>query len=471
MKRALCWIRRDLRVHDHYALASALKENDEVYVVFVFDDLILNKLDHKQDRRLTFIHESLVEVNLELQKHKSELIIRKGDPTEEIPKLLQELECGALYFNRDYEPYAKKRDEAVLKRCQKLNISVSHFKDHVFYEKHEILNLSGAIYKVYTPYKNKWLETFQAQDSFIPDYKCDLKKLGPNKNIKTMPLKTVIAKLGFEETDNLIKGGTSHGFQMLSHFKKHMPNYKIGRDFPALEQTSKLSTHLRMGTLSLRDLMREALKEKNEGSSVWLSELIWRDFYQMILDVYPRIEKHAYKSEYDALEWSGSNEEFAAWCNGQTGYPIVDAAMRCLNETGFMHNRLRMVTASFLCKTLLIDWKKGERYFAAKLLDYDLAANNGGWQWSASTGVDAQPYFRIFNPYNQSEKFDGKGDFIRKWCPELSGFTSKEIHAPHDTEFPAQDRAKCFIGRDYPAPIVSYRTQKEKALEMYKRVT
>jgi deoxyribodipyrimidine photo-lyase len=256
----------------------------------------------------------------------------------------------------------------------------------------------------------------------------------------------------------------------LKHFREFISNYKEARDIPALEQTSNLSTYIRMGNLSIRDMIRLSVEKNNEGYATWLSEIIWRDFYHMILDAFPRVDKHCFRSEYDDIKWLGSADHFEKWCDGQTGYPLVDSAMRCLNATGLMHNRLRMVVASFLTKTLLIDWRLGERYFAEKLLDYDMAANNGGWQWSASTGVDAQPYFRIFNPYNQSEKFDPQGLFIRQWCPELAHFSNKSIHSPHDTEMNEQLKAQCFIGKDYPHPIVAYKQQRERALNMYKAV-
>lgn len=470
MKKGLCWVRRDLRLHDHHALSRALLECDEVYLCFILDSEILTKLHNKNDRRITFIVESLREMNHQLAKYKARLIIRYGNPVDIIPTLVEELKADALYFNRDYEPYAKKRDSTIEKTLRQKKISVRHFKDHVHFEKNEVLNQSGEIYKIFTPYKNKWLEVFHSQESVLNDYECNLRKMAPINPKQTEDnLNVWFNELGFIPQKNLIQGGTTEGRKRIQSFAQSIQDYKRARDFPFLNQTSLLSPYIRMGNISIRDCLRLALQFTSEGSATWLSELIWREFYQMILDVYPRIEHHAYRTEYDQLEFPGKKEDFKKWCEGQTGYPLVDAAMRCLNATGFMHNRLRMVVASFLTKTLLIDWKKGERYFASQLLDYDLAANNGGWQWCASTGVDAQPYFRIFNPYSQSEKFDPEGWFIRKWCPELSGFTSKEIHAPHDTEFPEQDRAGCFIGQDYPAPIVSYKEQRVRALELYKK--
>lgn len=471
MKRNLCWIRRDLRLHDHHALSRALKEAEETYLVFIFDQNILGKLSDKNDKRITLIMDALVEMEETLNTHRSSLIIRFGDPVKLIPELAKELQIDGLYFNRDYEPYAKRRDEAVEKSLRGKNIAVHTFKDHVFYEKNEVLTGAREIYKVFTPYKNKWLETFNAQENIVPDYKCDLKRVAHFRNEESVLNKDWFETIQFHKTKVILTGGTGPARKKLSAFKKNIHRYKEARDIPSLKMTSLLSPYIRFGNISIRDMIRAAKEDNNEGSSTWLSELIWRDFYQVILDVYPKVETHCFKTDYDKIKWSGKASDFKLWCEGKTGFPIVDAAMRCLNETGFMHNRLRMVVASFLTKTLLIDWRLGEKYFAEKLLDYDMAANNGGWQWSASTGVDAQPYFRIFNPWNQSEKFDEEGIFIREWCPELKGFSNKKIHYPHEADMVEQAQAKCIIGKDYPHPIVSYKIQKEKALGMYKAIS
>lgn len=468
MKKSLCWIRRDLRLHDHYALKESLNAADETHVVFIFDQIILDKIFNKNDARITLIIESLQEIERELNKHGSSLIIRYGNPVIEIPKVIAEYGIHGLFFNHDYEPYAKSRDAEIEVILRKKDIAVAHYKDHVFYEKKEILNGSNEIYKVFTPYKNKWLETFRNHDEHIPEYKCNLKKLAQFKNSKNIIDHDWQTEIGFLETPCILKGGTHEALKKLAEFKAFIDNYKEARDIPALEQTSNLSSYIRMGNLSIRDMIRLAIAKDNTGYATWLSEIIWRDFYQMILDSFPHVQNKCFKPEYDKVKWEGSDSDFQSWCDGQTGYPIVDSAMRCLNTTGMMHNRLRMVVASFLTKTLLIDWRLGEQYFAEKLLDYDLAANNGGWQWSASTGVDAQPYFRIFNPYNQSEKFDNQGIYIRQWCPELSRFSNKTIHSPHDTEIDEQIAAKCIIGRDYPHPIVAYKQQRDRALNMYK---
>lgn len=466
----LCWIRRDLRLSDHHALSQSLKDCEKTYIVFVFDPNILDKLKEKKDRRVTFIIDSLKDIEEKLQELGSSLIILYGKPEIEIPKLISELKINKLFYNRDYEPYAKKRDEKVSAILKKMEVEVFNFKDHVFYEKHEVLSGSREIYKVFTPYKNKWIENFKSQESIIPSYKPNLSNLAKFNNTQSILKKDWFKIIGFIPTENELKGGEKEAKKRLNAFKKIMSNYATARDIPSLNQTSNLSPYIRMGNISIRELIKASLESSSLGHQVWLSELIWREFYQVILDVFPKVEKNCFKSDYDKIKWIGKKEHFKKWCEGNTGYPIVDAAMRCLNQTGMMHNRLRMIVASFLTKTLLIDWREGEEYFAINLLDFDLAANNGGWQWSASTGVDAQPYFRIFNPYNQSEKFDPDGIFIRQWCPELKNFTNKQIHYPHESDLVEQVQANCFIGKDYPHPIVSYKVQKEMALAMFKQI-
>ena len=451
----LCWVRRDLRLHDHSALASALEKGDTT-VVFVFDPHILNKLHSKQDRRVTFILDSLREMEKTLQKHGSSLEIIYGDPVEEIPKLARELKVTEVFANKDYEPYAKARDEKVTKTLEKNKIVFSQFKDVVFYEKHEVMKNDGTIYKVFTPYKNRWLEVFESQGKIISEFDCDLKKLRKFKNKKNVIDHDWHREIGFEETRPLLAGGTSEALKRLKNFESRIHDYKVDRDYPSIEGTSLLSVYIRFGNLSIRDMVRSSLKSRDEGSKTWLSELIWRDFYQMLLDAHPEIEKRAFKPEYDNIKWLGSAADFKAWREGETGYPIIDSAMRCFNATGMMHNRLRMIVASFLCKIMLVDWREGEKYFAENLLDFDLAANNGGWQWSSSSGCDAQPYFRIFNPYAQSEKFDAEGTFIREWCPELAHLSKKEIHRPDSKLAP-----------DYPQPVVNYERNRARALLMY----
>jgi deoxyribodipyrimidine photo-lyase len=397
-----------------------------------------------------------MEIEETLRAAGSSVVIRYGDPVEEIPQLARELGVKNVYCNRDYEPYAKERDAKVGKRLAAQGIGFDQFKDSVFFEKHEVVTNQGGIYKVFTPYKNKWLETFEGSGKVIPDLTTDLANLRKFKNPKNILAHDWYREIGFVETPALLRGGTTAARKRLADFEHRMIDYAEARNFPAIPGTSLLSVYIRHGNLSVRDLVRAGTARRSEGAKTWVSEIIWRDFYQMILDVYPYVTKGAFKREYDQIVFPGGAKEFKAWTEGQTGYPLVDAAMRCLNETGMMHNRLRMVVASFLCKTLLVDWKKGEHYFAEKLLDFDLAANNGGWQWSASTGSDAQPYFRIFNPYSQSEKFDPKGEFIRQWVPELAHLNAREIHKPDP-----------LLAPDYPRPVVSYEANRKRCLELY----
>lgn len=452
MKKALCWLRRDLRLHDHAALSRALNFG-QTTLVFVFDTHILKFLP-QDDRRVTFIMDSLKEIELKLREHGSSLIILYGKPEEEIPKLAQLLKVDAVFTNRDYETYAKKRDADIAQSLKKISIEFMQSKDSVFFEGSEIRNGSGDPYKVFTPYKNKWLQLFEQNEKAVPHFKSDLKNLRPFKNKENALDKNWYPIIGFVENKPIIKAGTKEAHNRLKAFKQNLNEYKKMRDYPARAGTSSLSTHLRFGNLSIREMVTMSLSSSSEGARTWLSEIIWRDFYQMVLDQFPHVEKGAFKPQYDKIKFIGSEEHFRAWCEGRTGYPIIDAAQRCLNETGTMHNRLRMITASFLCKILLVHWKKGEAYFAEKLLDFDLASNNGGWQWSSGSGCDAQPYFRIFNPYTQSKNFDTEGEFIRKWCPELNHLSHKDIHRPPILE-------------NYPAPIVSYEKNRERALMMY----
>jgi deoxyribodipyrimidine photo-lyase len=451
----LVWLRRDLRLHDHAALSAALSEG-ETALVFIFDVHILDKLKNKSDRRVSFIYDSLKEIEEGLQKKGSSLLIRYGKPEELIPALCEEFKFQKVFTNRDYEPYAKKRDDLVARKLKSLNVEFATFKDSVFFEKHEVLKNDGTIYKVFTPYKNKWLEKFSANGKIVSNFECPLKNLAQFENPKNILKFNWYKEMGFSETKALLKGGTSHALKRLKDFDQHLNDYKDARNFPAIPGTSNLSVYIRFGNLSVRDMIRAGVARRSEGAQTWVSEIIWRDFYQMILDTHPYIEKNSFKKDYDQIKWPGSASDFKAWCEGQTGFPLVDAAMRCLNQTGMMHNRLRMVVASFLCKTLLIDWRRGEHYFAEHLLDYDLAANNGGWQWSSSSGCDAQPYFRIFNPYSQSEKFDPKGEFIKQWVPELSQASGKDIHQPDPLLF-----------AEYPRPVVSYEKNRLRCLEMY----
>lgn len=461
--KSLCWFRRDLRIDDHAALYHALKHSSKVYCVFVFDTDILSQLTDKSDRRVDFIWQSAGELQQALEKLGGGLIIRHGSALAEVSALAEELGVDALYFNHDYEPDAMGRDDMVRRILQQRNIVCHSYKDQVIFEKNEVLSQSGGAYNVFTPYKNAWLK--KLEPFFVKAYPVEKYAAALAAQSSHLPS---LDELGFQRTDLKLATAMSGAKSLFESFTQRIAHYHERRDFPSAQGPSYLSVHLRFGTISIRELVRFALSQDGPGAQTWLSELIWRDFYQMLLYHYPNVVGHAFREKYDKIQWPGSESNFLAWCSGQTGYPLVDAAMRQLNQTGYMHNRLRMVSASFLVKDLQIDWKKGEEYFAQKLLDYDLAANNGGWQWAASTGCDAQPWFRIFNPVTQSEKFDAKGDFIRQYIPELSRCDAKEIHAPWKMSLARQQASNIAIGKNYPAPLVEHAVARELTLALFK---
>ncbi|MFT4579817.1 MAG: deoxyribodipyrimidine photo-lyase [Nitrospinales bacterium] len=465
--KSVCWIRRDLRLKDHVALSEATHCSKEVAVVFVFDTTLLSRLKDKKDRRISFIHQALLEMDQKLRKKGSALIVLHGDPKIEIPEFAQRIKAYAVFANRDYEPFAKKCDKAVQTACNNLGIAFHDFKDQVIFEGDQLATQSETPYKVFTPYKNKWL--MELNPSLYHDHRSLLKRLIPINKLHGELVDWSLKKIGFESADLWLKAGQSAAENQLKRFLSDLHDYDKNRDYPSISNgTSHLSVHLRFGTLSVRSLVRVALANLSSGSKTWLSELIWRDFYQMILDQFPHVVKGCFKQEYDRIQWPGTKNNFRLWRKGMTGYPIIDAAMRCFNKTGWMHNRLRMIVASFLTKDLLVDWRKGESWFAQNLLDFDLAANNGGWQWCASTGCDAQPYFRIFNPITQSKRFDPSGSFIREQLPELKKFSNQQIHWPHKTNSSTQKEVNCILGRDYPKPIVIHSEQRDKALGLFK---
>jgi len=467
-QKSLVWFRRDLRDFDHAALYHALKNSRQVYCAFVFDTEILDTLTDRYDRRVEFIWESVQELKAALQHKGGDLILLHGKASNEIPTLANKLKVQAVFTNHDYEPVAIARDALVAQQLQSSDIDFHHYKDQVIFEKDEVLSMSGKSYSVFTPYKNMWLKT--VNDFYLKPYPVDhyLSHLAKPDFETTFSLEA----LGFERT-NLssmhLPTGMNGGAALFADFTERIQRYKEARDFPAVKGVSYLSVHLRFGTVSIRHLARTASQTGGAGAETWLSELIWRDFYFQILHHHPQIaDGRAFKPEFEALPFPNEQRLFQAWCDGKTGYPLVDAAMRQLNNTGFMHNRLRMVAASFLVKDLLIDWRRGERYFAEKLIDFDFSANNGGWQWAASTGCDAQPWFRIFNPITQSERFDANGRFIRKYVTELVNCNDKEIHAPWLMSQQRQAAINTMIGRDYPQPIVDHSTQRALALNLYK---
>lgn len=424
---SIFWFRRDLRLDDNAGLYHALKKGIPVLPIFIFDKTILDKLEDKKDRRVEFIHHAILNLSEQLQELGSSIKIFYSTPEKVFKELQNEYDIKTVYTNHDYEPYAGERDTAIGDLLLKHHIEFKTYKDQCIFEKDEVIKDDGKPYTVFTPYSRKW--KLRLSDFHVKPY--------PNKKYFKNFIQTprfaipTLGDLGFEKTDLEIPSKTIS--------KSIITSYKEQRDFPAIKGTSKLSVHLRFGTVSIRALAKQALL-LNE---TWLNELIWRDFYMMILYHFPHAAKNSFKPQYDRIEWHNNESEFKAWCEGKTGFPIVDAGMRELNATGFMHNRVRMIVASFLVKDLLIDWRWGEAYFAKKLLDFDLSANNGGWQWAAGSGCDAAPYFRVFNPVEQTKKFDPTYEYIKKWIPE-------------------------FNTSEYPKPIVDHASARLRVLAVYK---
>lgn len=427
---AIFWFRRDLRLKDNAGLYHALKSGLPVLPIFIFDTEILDKLEERNDARITFIHQEIEALKKYLEdKLESSLKVLHGSPIKIWENLIKEYPVKKVYTNHDYEPYAIKRDKKLATLLKEKDVEFYTYKDQCIFEKEEILKDNDEPYVVFTPYKKKWLAALKPfYYKAYPTKKYE-KAFLQTKSFKSISLK----QLGFTESELDFPNQS---------YKKQLGNYAKDRDFPAKDATTHISLHLRFGTVSIRQLVKDALDAK---SDVWLSELIWRDFYFSILYHFPHSATESFRKEYDQIEWRNNEKEFKAWCEGKTGYAIVDAGMRELNETGFMHNRVRMIVASFLTKHLLIDWRWGEQYFAKKLLDYELSSNVGGWQWAAGSGVDAAPYFRIFNPYEQVKKFDKELKYVKKWVPEF------------------EDPFK------YPQPIVDHKAARERCLKVYKK--
>jgi deoxyribodipyrimidine photo-lyase len=418
MKTTVFWFRRDLRLEDNTALSAALSENKNVLPIFIFDTEILSELP-KDDSRLSFIHKCLSQINSKLKDFNSSLHCLHGNPLEVWKRLVANHDIDKVYFNKDYEPYARKRDAEIYEFFTSKGIELRAFKDQVIFEKKEIVKNDGLPYTVFTPYKNKWLSEFQGLPP-VPKFHSEN-----------------FLKSGFEMPSLEEIGFVQSKITVPDYTLKVVNDYHEKRNFPAKDATSYLSTHLRFGTVSIREIMRQVAP-----TSTFFSELIWREFFMQIMFNFPKVIDSNFKSKYDQIEWRNNEEEFKKWCDGETGYPMVDAGMRELNQTGLMHNRVRMITAGFLCKHLLIDWRWGEAYFASKLLDYEASSNNGNWQWSSGTGCDSAPYFRIFNPAEQLKKFDKDLSYVRKWIPE------------YGTD-------------DYPEPMVEHKEARKRALDTY----
>lgn len=463
----LCWLRRDLRLSDSTALQEA--SQGPFVVGFIFDRCILDELEDSDDRRVTFIHRSLEEVRQGIERRGGQLWVGYGDPVEVIPRWAQQGGLTRVVAAHDDDPYALRRDAQVQARLKDAGVEWRSVKDHVLLERQEVLTQSGTPHKVFTPYQKAWLGRLTAADLaertvHWPHLQAARSPDAPDRSLDSM---------GFRPGALWLEPGESGGQRRLADFLARVPKYHEARDLPALEATSGLSVHLRFGTLSIRQCVRalgiatpDQVQDLEPGPRKWLSELVWREFYHNILANFPHVVDGAFRREFDALEWPGLPEHFEAWKAGRTGYPIVDAAMRCLNQTGWMHNRLRMVAASFLTKDLLVSYRLGEAYFARQLLDFDLAQNNGGWQWTASTGTDAQPTYRIFNPILQSLKFDSEGAFIRRFCPELAELDPEAIHTPWQAPPMTLLAAGVRLGENYPFPIVDHAVQRAKALAL-----
>jgi deoxyribodipyrimidine photo-lyase len=424
------WFRRDLRLHDNAGLFHALMNEKEVLPIFIFDKAILSKLEDQDDARVSFIHQAISELKVSLRAKGTDIYVVHSSPEEAFDSLLDQYKISRVYANHDYEPYAKERDEAIRRRLKAIGAELLTFKDQVIFEKSEVVKDDGKPYTVFTPYSRKWKAALTEESTNSYENERYFSSFIQISEFLEMPS---LKEMGFVKS--------SFEFPKNEVNEIIISKYKEQRDFPFKQGTTRLSVHLRFGTVSIRSLARKALS-LNE---TWLNELIWREFYQMILWHFPHVVSSAFKPAYNHIQWRNNESDFENWCLGKTGYPIVDAGMRELLATGFMHNRVRMITASFLVKHLLIDWKWGEAFFARYLLDFELASNNGGWQWAASSGCDAAPYFRVFNPTLQTQRFDPRAEYIRKWVPEFNDPFA------------------------YPKPIVEHAFARQRVLDTYKK--
>lgn len=426
---AIFWFRRDLRLHDNAGLFHALKNESRVLPIFIFDKAILSKLEDRDDARVNFIHQAVAALKVSLRAMGSDIYVLHSNPMDAFEELIRHYQVTRVYTNHDYEPYALERDEAIRRRLNQDGIEFLTYKDQVIFEKSEVVKEDGKPYTVFTPYSRKWKAAFTEKSTHSYENERHFSSFVQVPESEEMP---ALEEMGFKKSSIVFPKNEVNELVVLK--------YKEQRDFPFKQGTTRLSVHLRFGTVSIRSLARKA----SSLNETWLNELIWREFYQMILWHFPHVVYSAFKPAYNQIPWRNNETEFKAWCEGKTGYPIVDAGMRELKATGFMHNRVRMITASFLVKHLLIDWKWGEAWFARYLLDFELASNNGGWQWAASSGCDAAPYFRVFNPALQTQKFDPRAEYIRKWIPEFNDPFA------------------------YPKPIVDHAFARQRVLETYK---
>lgn len=464
------WFRKDLRLEDNAALKAFIeniKDTDEILFLYIKNK---NKFEYYGEKRINFLYQSLSELKQSLEEKGFHLLIAEGNSLDVFKKLKSEYKDIEVYANEQVEPYCKRRDKKIKEIISSFNL----YKDNTIFPLGEIKNGEGNFYSVYTPFKNKFLTDLKNEYYSKQNYSFD--KIKDAKEFKSKKLKEF--ELKFTD-DGFIKGGRSEAVRLLKLFyDKKMTSYKEKRDLPDEYGTSFLSAHLHFGTIGIREVFRTAFNKadktksvsENESVNTWIKELIWREFYYNITFYNPRVIIESFRPEYDNLKWSYDEKLFKVWCDGKTGYPIVDAGMRQLNQTGWMHNRVRMITAMFLTKDLFMDWRLGEKYFAENLIDLDFSSNNGGWQWSSSTGCDSQPYFRIFNPVLQSEKFDAEGKYIKKYVPELKEVDAKYIHEPWEHEEALKEKYGIKLGKDYPLPVVNHSEIKERVISEFKRI-
>ena len=469
MKKGLFWFRRDLRLEDNVGLKMTRDQADELFVCYIVDN---SHRDWKWScgDRFEFKMDCLGSLRADVEAAGGRLIVRTGRPVEELLKLARELEVETVVWNRAYEPYERKRDRQAEEELKEVGIGVQTWKDQVIFEKEEILTSSSTAYKVFTPYSRSWkVKQKPAAVAAVENIeRVEVAGLEQLPTAADMELTTYVSESSWSAS-------ASAAQQRWSEFcDNRLANYHNSRDYPSEEGTSKISPHLRFGTISIRKLYYDCKQQFDEsrntdGVETFVDELIWRDFYQQIIYNYPHVIETSFKEKYRQIKWEENENWFKRWSEGRTGYPIVDAGMRQLNETGWMHNRLRMIVAMFLTKDLLIDWRKGEKYFMNRLIDGDVASNNGGWQWSASTGADGAPYFRIFNPVSQGERYDPEGEFVRHWCPELAELSADEIQAPFQLDRARLEEAGIELGKDYPEPLVDHAVRREIALERFEK--
>lgn len=479
---AVCWFRRDLRLSDNGALAAALshalEHGGRVAAVFVFDTDILGALPDRDDRRVGFIVDSVLELDGALRTTGGSLEILHGSARREIPAFVAALGRPVVFASGDHEPFGAARDAQIGRELSAFGSALRIVHDHAVFAPDRILTGSGTPFRVFTPYFRAWSAALEREPDSVLAMRDSVPRAGEiaSGDRSGMDASALLARIGFKRGSPAVAGGESGARSRLERFLAHVGRYGTERDLPAVQGTSRLSVDLRFGTISVRELVRAGRQVPGEGAAKWISEIAWRDFYQAVLAHFPRTVDHAFQERLEAVVWddpdtdSVARERFAAWCEGRTGYPFVDAAMRELYATGWMHNRCRMVVASFLAKDLHIHWKKGERWFARWLLDVELASNVGGWQWSAGTGADAQPWFRIFNPVEQGKRWDPSGAWIRQWCPELAGLPDKWIHAPWLSPAPVLREAGVELDRNWRSPVVDHAAERLETLERFGRI-